>query len=874
MSTNFDWKTEEDFDWKDGQEDPPSNPSPGKRKRWLSILALILIIGSLGAYLYQRVDQRIEQNTNAMRSDVISSYNLLHLAEAEQDTELFFSLLSGRNDTWTAAQQKLFQSQALRDRTPFGLQLQSVEPLSSTENASTSVTLSPDLLSAEMTTLLPYEIQIGNGLTETVSLQETNLFRLGQERWLLSPPDEPFWGAPLSTESSHIAMNYRQRDEEIAARLLIDLERKVEEMCSQLEDIECNPDMQLNITLSTDPQTLVDAALPRAGLLTNNGLRISLPSPTLLGFPLDDAAYQALFRGYAAQMVTAVLSHQSDYECCKRVIFQQALIDYQLNQLALKPWPIRDEDYGEALRNKISLDNLLLLWRSDNAQDLYTPDGRHVYLLIDYLLSALPNHSPMLLQRELARSSRISTWLNNLFEGASRLTNTALMEEVRRGLWMRGYEQTLDTTGELVSSPPTQRLYLPCSTFSAENDGGRVSILYQFDFETSKWDGLYATEGLIWAASLPGDDILFQQEYNNQTFNWSGNLLRADQPPLPPTTADSHTISFAQTDPSTTGLTGFIYNLDSDVLTPTWFDLQDCQELNNCSNKELPGIPIWSPDGERALFIGRPSSQFELIFTERQTVMFERGPNGFDYPIYVGERSQFLEGAPLMNTDELTLVGSGHAPFWIDKDTIGYVAGGDELDAAENARVMMTAVDQLDAPRVLISFQDIESVIEEEPDTFHFYRTPYVMVNPHNPDQFFVVLMSTHNQLAHVVSFNRRTHTVQYLVSAGYRANHSLGISPNGRYLVLSGVDNEDLEPDSSNALLQVYDLEREETIPFLTLISEYPPFPSYDWSLDEQWLAIMLDSNVVGLFSPDQKLLQFLKTPPGECGTPIWINN
>ena len=873
MPTNFEWKTEEDFDWDNPKEDPPPQHSPGNHRRWLPILLIFVLIGGLGAVLYYQLDHRISENRETMQGDIISSYNLLRLAETEQDDELFFSLLSGRNDAWTAAQHKLFQSQSLLNRTSFGLQVQSIESLSA-EQDNLTVTFSPDMLTAEVAAMLPYEIQIGNGLTETVTLQETDLYRLGQERWLLSPPDEPFWGAPLQKESTYITLDYRQRDEEIALRLLADLEDKLADLCSRLDDIECDPDLRFNITLSTDPQSLVDAAFPNAGLLTNNGLRINLPSPILVGLPQDEAGYRAIFRGYAAQMVTAVLSQQSDYECCERVVFQQALIDYQLDQLALKPWPVHDKDYGEALKNQISLDNLLPLWQSDNAQDLYSPDGRHVYLLIDYLLSALPNHNPMTLQRELSRSNSISAWLNNLFEGESRLSNTAIMEEVRRGLWMRGYEQTLDTTGELVSSPPTQRLYLPCSTISAGNDGGRVSTLYQFDFGTSEWDALYATAGLIWAASLPGDDILFQQEYNNQTFNWSGSLMRADQPPSPSTADDSRTISFAQADPSLTGLTGFIYDLDSDVISPTWFDLQDCQELINCSHQELPGIPIWSPDGERTLFIGRPSSQFDLIFTERQTVMFERGPNGFDYPIYAGERSQFLDGTPLTDIEELTLIGSGHAPFWIDKDTIGYVASGDEPDASESSQVMITAVDRTDAPQVLFTFQDIESVLEEDPDTFRFYWLHYVMVNPQNPDQLFVVLLSTHDQLAHVVSFDRGTHKAQYLMSAGYRASHSLGISPTGRYLVLSGVDNEDLEPDSSTALLQVYDLEREETIPFLTLISEFPPFPPYDWSMDEQWLAIMLDSDVVGLFSPDQKLLQLLKTPPGECDTPVWINS
>ena len=86
MSSNFDWKTEEDFDWDDLQEDPPPKQSPGKKRRWFTILVIILLLSGLGAFLYYQVDQRIDNNTAAMRSDVISSHNLLHLAEIEQET--------------------------------------------------------------------------------------------------------------------------------------------------------------------------------------------------------------------------------------------------------------------------------------------------------------------------------------------------------------------------------------------------------------------------------------------------------------------------------------------------------------------------------------------------------------------------------------------------------------------------------------------------------------------------------------------------------------------------------------------------------------------------------------------------------------------
>jgi hypothetical protein len=870
MSTNFDWKTEEEFDWENSsEENPPPKKSPGKRKTWLAIIAIILLIGGLSAALYYQLDQRIDENREAMQSDVISSYNLLRLAEIEQDDELFFSLLSGRDDKWTAAQHKLFQSQSLRDRTPLGIRVQQAESMP-IEPDKPTITFSPDMLTAEVSMALPYEIQIGNGLTETVTLQETSLYRLGQERWLLSPPDEPFWGAPLSAEGGHIILDYRMRDEEVATQLLVDLERKYEELCSQLEDIVCDPSLRLNISLSTDPQTLVDSAFPHAGLLTNNGLRINLPSPTLVGFPQDEAGYQALYRGYAARMATAVLSQQSGYECCKQMVFQQALIDYQLNQLALKPWPINEEDYGQVLNEQIRLEDYSTLWQSDDPQDLFAPNGWRIYILIDYLLSALPNHSPMALQQELARRGSFAGWLNGLFEDESRLKNAALMSELTRDLWMRGYQQTLNTSEGVVQSHPSQDLYLPCSSVLSGGSGGRVSNLFQFDFEANTWGNIFETSSSLWTASLPGDDILVQQEYNDQILYWAGKLLRKDQPLTPIGKDGALTISFAQTDPLTTGLIAYVFDTDSDEPTITWFDLQNCNESEGCTARVLPGIPTWSPNGEQALFTG---SQFNLLNKELQTIMLDRGTNSFDYPIYIGERSQLLEGEPPTRLDELSVVGRGHAPFWIDNDLIGYVAGDGDPIIRQSSRVMVTTVDQ-NTPQLLFTLEEIVEGIEESLDVTRFYWIHYVMVHPDNPNQLFVVVLSTHNRRAHVLSFDRTTKAVKQLMSTGFRANHSLGISPDGRYLVLTGVNEEDPDPEALSTSMQVYDLERGEITPFLIPTSDYPPFPPYDWSLDGQWLAVMLGKGTVGLFGPDQKLLQLLKPPPGECTTPVWMNS
>jgi hypothetical protein len=872
MSNKFDWKTEEDFDWDNFQEDPPSKKFPDNRKRWLTILGIALILSALGAFLYYQVDQRIENNTAAMRSDVISSYNLLRLAELEQDDELFFSLLSGRNDSWTTAQHKLFQLQSLRDRQPFGLKVLPLDTTEPDEKNTPTITFSPDLLVADVATLLPYEINIGNGLTETLTLQENVQYRLGRERWLLAPPDQEFWGPEESLDGSRIKLTYAQRDKELAERLLPDLDRKLDEMCSTLVDFECENNLLLHLILSTDPQTLVNISRPNAAVPTGQGLEINLPTPTIVGIPQDEVGYQALFRGYAALMATALLSQQSGYECCQKLPFQQALIDYQLSQIALKPWPVSDADYGLVLKEQIHLNDYRPFWGSEDPQDLYGPDGWRIYVLVDYLLNTLPHNNPVILQRELVQSSTFAGWLNGLFETEREHKGPGLMSVLTRGFWMRGYVQNLNHPEATAIDPPAQDLYLACSTIPLGDRASQVSTLYQFDFNESEWANIYETPGELWTASLPGDNILLQQEYIAGIQHWMSTLRQKDQPPMPLSAGDNLTVSFAQADPKATGLTAYVFGSDSDEAIITWFDLQDCSETGGCSGRELPGIPVWSPNGENALFTDNPGNQFDLLPRQLLSVMLNQGNLRFADALYLGERSQFLEGESLTKADELPSVGSGHSPFWIDNETIGYVTGESDPINHPSSQIMATAVNQND-PRVLFTLRDIPEEILESFDPMHIYWIHYVMVHPENPDQLFIAVFYSQNMSVHVLSYNLDTNEAKFLMSAGFHDNHSLGISPDGRYLVLTGVDEDDPDPTVLNTLMLVYDLELEKIIPFQALTSDFPPFLPYDWSGDGQWLAIMLDQDTVGLFAPENMQMQLLKTPSADCGTPTWIN-
>ena len=177
--------------------------------------------------IYRQVDRRVEESPTAMRADIISSHNLLQIADAEQDEELSYSVLSGSSSSWTVAQKKLFDAGLLHDRAPLGLSaLELSDPVPVEEGDTLSVNFTSDLREAEVIAKKPFNIEIGHGLSETVYLQETTIYRQGRERWLLAPPQEKFWGEQTFLRGSRLSLTTPDRDAELAGRLRTDLEKE------------------------------------------------------------------------------------------------------------------------------------------------------------------------------------------------------------------------------------------------------------------------------------------------------------------------------------------------------------------------------------------------------------------------------------------------------------------------------------------------------------------------------------------------------------------------------------------------------------------------------------------------------------------------
>lgn len=128
---------------------------------------------ALLAVLYWQLDRRSTAAQARLTTDVAASHATILDAAQRSDGELFVSFLSGRDPDWARAQERLVRRGGFIDRSAFDLHWTPAAPVSPT------VTLAPDLRAAELTVPQAYVAEIGNGLTETVLLQQTAFYRQG-----------------------------------------------------------------------------------------------------------------------------------------------------------------------------------------------------------------------------------------------------------------------------------------------------------------------------------------------------------------------------------------------------------------------------------------------------------------------------------------------------------------------------------------------------------------------------------------------------------------------------------------------------------------------------------------------------------------------
>jgi hypothetical protein len=838
---SFDWQTEDEGGWDDSV--PASSGSDDKKpngrqrwRRWLIPAGLLLVVLIAAGWLLNR---RIQTVTEQVEADVLVSYELVETAVSEQDKEVFQSLLSGRDEVWVETMVAALAEDELTAR--WGLGFYS---LPVTESVTPTIEVAANLLEAEVTTAVPYAIEIGNGLTETVDLAQTAVYRQGINRWLLSPPDADFWGGARQVEGRYVTLFYPERDQEMAHALLLNLDEKIGQLCVQIQDINCPDVYHFVVELNTDPATIANLSMGSA-IADADSRHLILPTPTLVGLPVDQTGENALLRGYGQLVVGTVLTDLLAYECCgvDLPVYLEVLKVY-FRQLGLQLGPglagtaVSTEEFDALLaagppklfeNQSLGVETMADLSESQPAamvafaQEELGLEGRDLMQSLDMLRTDQPygDWLRMVSSTSLSSSELESAWLSFVYHNSSQAQQ------------------------ELPAALPTQDINLLCYM----GDEARVAF-YRYHLA----DGITELERplnreVIVMVAMPDDSGLAVWESGFGDKLTSMFLLVDDE---------KTTISWDATeeasgpvpmkvDPSRSKL----------VLAPALIgeanygllDVPGCLQ-EECHLDTLPGYPVWSPDLTHMILLKTNDDQAHMAQARGQLILAD----------HAGE--------------VIKVIGDGYSPFWLDDETFGYVT--DASDGRRNA-ILTGKIDQADT-EVLLTTADLTAVTS---GTQPLRMIDFVAVHPQNPERLLVVTIDAESDEETFDWFKEKQPGATFFfydlekketamihsfaVDIGFLRSYRL--STNGRFLLLG--EGAEYRPttvhilDTGTGESTILPLQAK----FLDSIYWYT-----DFSFDENWLLVM-DEGFIHLLLPGTDYQQLLIPTTGKCETAVWIN-
>ncbi len=376
-SGDFDWQTDSDEGW-ELTANQQSRETSSRWKEWrlffLVPFAIMLIGAATGVYLF--IGQRTDRVQERFADEVIRGHNLLLQAVEENDDELFLELLSSRKISWRSLQEELLRRQLILGRTSFGL-LKAPGRRADHISLDESVKLGADLKTAEVVEQVNYSIATGENLSQIVPLEMIFHYQREGASWkYIPPPDEDaFWGKWSRIEMENITIVVPQRDEDLGQLFSRDLDSLIHELCTQPE-IECPPDFHLRLQLDRQPRSLLRLAEDYKGdelTLGSGQYSLVLPTPTLVGRPIDEIDNEVLYKSYAGWVAAVIITN---YLIMDDEIGDTHLIDY-LSKRDLQPPLAPDLILPRAAEvppqdvNALPAQDLLMLCAADQRLNLW-----------------------------------------------------------------------------------------------------------------------------------------------------------------------------------------------------------------------------------------------------------------------------------------------------------------------------------------------------------------------------------------------------------------------------------------------------------------------------------------------------------------------
>lgn len=822
MSEDFDWQADQGAGWERGVQETIPKAAGSRKRYWYSILVSLLALVAGGALASWLLSQHMNKLYTTVKLDILATHNLILHADQQRDVSLLTGVLSHESSNWVKSQKELAQEGLLFGRTSFGLYLPpgsehtsdlADQYLNAPEDFK-EITMSPNLTTATVTSDILYLIDYGNQVTDTVTLRRTEFYSHVGNRWLLAPPEKGFWGQWMTIREGRLSLRFPERDKKIAERLAVDLDAILDHMCKSLADVDCPDNLHASIILDSDSGSLVATSDP--AIMLNGMSPIRLPAPTLVGTPVDDAGHQALLHGYASHIVAAMISQIVGWQCCEKGLFYQALLDKQLSQLNIRPWPLTQAEYQVMFRYPIiDIAKLQPVWSKAPLSLSSQATWRQIYSMVDFILESNPNISPAIIQRRLISSNDYRSWLaKNGFD----TIGSALQNR-----WLQ-FVQTKIEKEHLPLPLPDQDIFLLCSS-----DYSDVGALYRYDLANGQIVPELTDRALQFMIPLPGDDGLLLQERPLQfsppeVFMWQGGceLEVASQ------MTDALLFPIDSSNPNR--LLFHSYEADRDGALYSQLNVEACT-TGRCAIQPLQGFPVWTPDG-RSTIIATDEGLLRMGDAQGQ---------------------------------QLSAIGQGSYPFWIDDNTYGYVD-----NQPQPAIVIASTLDH--HARALIPLETLTAAVS--------FNLPVEQLSIHSisvkqdePNKLFVALniadSTQHVQdRALIISYDLATGQANLLLrlERALTAYQPLRFSPGGRWLAVQSLDR-----TRTCWQLHLLNLHSNQTETF-TSVYRFA-YPDYDWSANGRWL-LRIDRELLYLIAPDPDYQQVIFHGFPNCFFAAWVKD
>ncbi len=815
---SLDWQKDDEVDWDDPLQPEEEPQEPRRRRPWGLVLLLVLLTTAV-FIIVREVTQRVETATESVEDELLASVKVIQDAAVDADRALFSAFLSGRDAEWAQANEMLVAEEMYLQRPVFGLQWLAEEP----ETAVISTTLSSDLRSAEVLLEYDYELDVGNGLTDTIALQQTAVYRLGENKWLLAPPEPEFWGEEKSLETGALTVIYPERDEAIVRQLAADWAAEWAGVCTLFGE-SCDREFRLTVDMSTDPASLID----ENGEFDETAV-VYLPTPSLVGLPSDRNGYGVLYRGYLAQILRPFWQTFVHKECCGGEQLYNAAVRQVWREIS--GWPAGDTavDWQVIQQNKITLQDANRLWSRAEP----TVENQQLAAAIVTFLAVERGIPPVQILHSLAdpQVGTLVSYLDDYFG-----------ESLSPELWEREWTQFVQQRAgvEASSDLPQQDLLMLCRP-----DWGRKLALYRHDLQQGTTElvqdfNYQYNDGFMMA--LPDDSGIAMSGIGNDNradaFLLQKNVRFDVQPdretslrPYMVNSSGNYVLWYQFGDPP----------VDEKVYTI--LDVTACLDAHDCQVQMDDVYPVWSPDGER------------MIGTR------------FSVPFLTGLNVEYLLTLRSGDGDEfMRALGFGASPVWLDDHRYAYV------QTLDNGRFQLFAAesDQEVKPELLLGAEDIAQVLPNA-DTPVF--VDFIFRDPHHADRLFLMLrIRTFDQFDRtLLAYDLETGELEIRWTLGEAVRHPgvYKLSPDGDWLLTSSI----LPGDPPMTDIHLHHLQSGATIT-LTMgsASRWPNLLYADWSANSDWVSYP-QNGMIELFAPNTGDTHVVAADALYCTNAVWTN-